>query len=204
MTKTKPTPPTRKAVVHYTDQLRDRADRLIRQDPYAKPYYPTTAGALQVCSRLTREAYDHLKDHLSEEEARAQSQAEGAKGALRWLAAKAVEMERDQKRQDDDADRSHKRHHRRQRQAQRDREARRGGRTLGQRIDAVLAELSTVGTVKASALDSDRVTGSRAALEPRWQGDPSHRARSKADDAVRFCEEELEDARRRRVENEAA
>ena len=65
MTDTDPDPdrPTTRAVV-VAEKLREEADRKCAADPYAKPYYPTTAAARQlvkrIANRLERETRDSL------------------------------------------------------------------------------------------------------------------------------------------------
>jgi len=95
----------------YVEQLRARAEHARRGDPFAKPFNPTEVGALGKCSQLTREAYDRLvASGMAQKEARAVSRAEGAAGALRWLAERAVQADHENQRQDQESERAHKRH----------------------------------------------------------------------------------------------
>lgn len=201
MTKTKPTAPTLKAVLAEVDRLLTKAQRVMAQDPYARPFYPSTYNAKRECQKLTKQAREQLiADGVPPAEAAAQADRVGPAKTLAWLRARETFHDREIRRQVEEAERTVKRHRRRQMEAKRNREATRRGLDLGQRINAGLAALSVVGTPKAATLDGDVVTGSRAAPEPQWQGDPAHRARKKALEAVEFVENEVENARRRRVE----
>jgi len=195
------TAPTLKAVLAEVDRLLAKAQRVMAQDPYAKPFYPSTYNAKRECQKFTKQAKEQLiADGVSPAEAAAQAERVGPAKTLAWLRARETFHDREIRRQGEEAERTAKRHRRRQVEAKRNREATRRSLTLGQRIDASLAALSVVGTPKASTLDGNVVTGSRAAPEPQWGGDPAHRAQKKAVEAVEFVENEVENARRRRVE----
>lgn len=197
-----PKRPTVRAVVEYATKLRAEAERQMRADPYARPYYPTTAAARKLYQRMVNDELGKLGPHPTAEEI---DQAQGRAGqrALEHLARKAVERQREHREEENAAAAARKRLVRRQREAQRDREAMRMGLTLGQRLDQALAKLGAIPAPAGTGFDG-RVAGSDTHDPLRFPGDPAARARAKAREAVRFAEEELEDARRRRLEHEAA
>lgn len=209
--------PTTAAAVALAAELRNRADRLIQPgsptyDPYAQPPYPTTASARMEVSRqrgrLRRELEQRCqvenREPLADELEDAQAQAPAAAIAtLKWRWSVWEEQHAAAKREGEHRD---ARHARRQRTAARDREAARKDLSIGQRIDQALASLATIQCATASgALDAVRVTGSRDESPlPKGPGDPAGKAKAIARDACRQVEDELESARRRRVESEAA
>jgi hypothetical protein len=70
-------------------------------------------------------------------------------------------------------------------------------------IDQALATLTTIPAPAAAALNTDRVHGGHdQSPVPRFPGDPAARARAIARDTVRQLEDEVENAKRRRVELE--
>jgi hypothetical protein len=199
--------PTTAAVVAYALTLRRRAEQLMdpgspSHDPYAKPYYPMTATAYQLVSRCKRRLIADLgPDPTADQVADAEARAPAA--AIEEMKFKAGQAERKRREDAEDSDRRDGRMARRQREAARDRDAARLGLTLGQRLDQALAGLATVAVPRGATLDQ-KVSGTQQSDGPSWPGDPAAKARRAAHQAVRQVEEELESARRRRVELERA
>lgn len=193
------------AVVAYADQLRIRAMRVMnpdspQHDPYARPYYPTTAAARKLCQRKARELVRALGPDPSSE-AVEQAEARGPAAAKEEMAYKAARAERVYREQRERSDLSRKRSVRNQRRAARDREAQLEGLTLGARLDNALAEFAVVGAGPATQFEP-RISGSEERAGPGAPGDPAMKARIVARDAVAKVEDELESARRRRLELE--
>ncbi len=197
--------PTVNAVVEYAGRLRGQAEQIMARDPYAKPPYPTTAAARMTCSRKKRQALEALPENATDEqrEAAAANAPREAIGELHWQWA---QFERRYREENEEGERRTKRHVRRQRHAARDREAARAEQSLGRRLDDALAQLSAIAAPRGTGFDAagTTITGSREKNPmPIPPGDPAAKARSIAHDALDKVEDELESARRRRVEREA-
>lgn len=199
-------PKTVAAVVAYADVLRRRAMRVLapdstEYDPYAKPYYPTTAAARKLCERATREETAKLGPNPTDDQLTA-ARAAGAQAALEEMAWRAGRA--DTKRQEEERNTTEARHRlaARHRRATRDREVQLGALTPGQRIDRALAALATVSAAPGTGFDT-RISGTQDYLVI-GHGDPTEKAKAIARDAVRGVEAELEAARRRLVEAEEA
>lgn len=199
----KPTRPGRGQAEAFADRLRQDAMRKMLADPYAQPYWPTSAAVRQMCTRLAAKAVVELGPGASEEE-RELARRRGPALAIEWMAGKAASVDRAYSEAQQDAEHARKRHWRGQRRAQRDREARRSGLSAGQRIDKALTELSAIASAPAGkALDQvQMITGKSESPGPMFPGDPAAKARAVVAQAVRVAEDELENARRRRVELE--
>lgn len=158
--------------------------------------------------RLRRELQERCdaehREPLADELDAIETQAPAA--AIAVLNGRWSLWERDHAQGKQDTQHREARHARRQRTAARDRQAELANLTVGQRIDKALASLTTIQAAKASgALDTVRVSGSHDDNPvPMSPGDPAAKARAIARDACRQVEDELESARRRRVESEAA
>lgn len=188
-------------VVEYARQLNVKADLIMRQDPYARPPYPTTAATRMLCSRKKTELLRALPDGATEEE-REKACTDAPAAAKAELSWRWSRWEREHRQEQEDEGFRRKRHARRQRHSARDRQAAREKLTPGQRIDKALAEVSTVAAARAGSLEPP-VSGSHEQGVPTAD-DPAVKVRAIARDAVSKIEDELESCRRRRVELEEA
>lgn len=200
--------PTIKAALKYGDDLRAAAMRLTAEDVYAKPWYPTTHGIRKLVQRCTNQRRgDAIAAGLADDQVK-QAELMGPSDAITYMAGKWINSITAHKEQTQLSERAQARHARRQRQAIRDREALLQNLSPGQRIDKAIAELSTVGAVKAQVLDPDKVHGTTTNPDadgmPKGPGDPAARAKHLAHQAVREIENERDNAVRRRVELDAA
>ena len=161
----KPETPTVKAVLRYAEQLRERANRERLADPYADPYAPSEAAARKVFQSLAAQ----VRDRVTREGVEAEEHevvGEAANAAIQELASRVVMRERETRMQREAAQRAERRHARRQRQARAEEQARLAGITLGDRLDRVMREIELLSEVRATALDADRITGSRERALP--------------------------------------
>jgi hypothetical protein len=168
--------PTVRAVVAYAEQLRDQAEKLMRADAFARPYYPTSASARRLSQRL------------------------GPEAALVRLRELALRHERRDRERDAESVVSLGRLRDRRANADSRRSRALAGMRPGERVDRALAELATISAAPAAGIGGDVVHGGEGDHEPRWPGDPSAKARRIALDAARAVEGELEAARRRDLE----
>jgi hypothetical protein len=195
------------SVIAYADQIRRRAEAMWNPDsptydPNAKPPYPTTAAVRQLCTRMAHRALNELAPNATDDD-KETAWRRGPELAMAELARRVSEWDRQRQQDDHNAKQSRQNLWRVQRRAERDREAQRAGLTLGQRIDQALATLTTIPAPAAAALNTDRVHGGHdQSPVPRFPGDPAARARAIARDTVRQLEDEVENAKRRRVELE--
>lgn len=167
--------PTVKAVVAYAAKLRVAAAAATAASPWARPYAPSEAAARKLSQRV------------------------GPAAALQVLRARALEAERRDRERDRRSDASLDLLARRRERDDKARARRRARRTLGQRLDAALAELATVCAAPAARVGGDVVHGGEGDRTPAWVGDPSATARKIAHDAVLAVERELDHARRREL-----
>lgn len=210
MSDTNPEKPTTRAVVKYAERLRAQADKQMAADPYASPYYPTTAAAQQLVKRLARSREQEVRDchpHLvgtpELDELVAQARAEAPALAIEHLRRRAAVIDGDHRRDETESHRALQRHQRRKAQHARDVAALRAERTLGARLDTALGGLATVAAASAAVIGGDRVQGGEKSQQPPWTGDPHGYARDRAHRLVQHLEELLEDARARDVKKAA-
>jgi hypothetical protein len=195
------------AVIAYAEQQRLRAEAMWNpnsptHDPYAAPPYPTTASVRKLCTRKAHEALNALPPDATDEQ-KEQAWEQGPALAMAELARRAAEWERKRRQDEHNARQARRNLWRAQRRAERDRQAVRAGLTLGQRLDQALAGLATIPAAPAAQIGGDKIHGTRdRSPVPRFPGDPTAKARAIARDAVRQIEDELENAKRRRVELE--
>ena len=202
---------TVRAVVKYAEHLRAVAERQMAADPYAKPYYPTTAAARTLCKRIANQLEAQARAHgtligsTDQEiaEATAAARASAPAAAIEHLRRKAAVVDRKHREENIIAERALARHQRRQATHARDLEAMRAGRTLGQRLDATLAHLSTIASAPAAKVDSNRVRGGERNQQPPWAGDPHGYARDRAYQLVQHIEALLDAARNRDISKAA-
>lgn len=198
-------PMTVKAVIAYAEQLRARAHRIRASDPYLEhnttyPYGPTDGAARREYTRqlvaIQNRDHDQLATVTDVDAFLERQRAEAAERAISELRDRWQRREAAWKQDEQTADRSLARLRRRREAAQRDTDAQRAGLTLGQRLDAALAEASVVAAPGASQLNGDRVHGGdRGVLADH--GDPAARVRDVAYRAVRDAEAMVEGLRRR-------
>lgn len=190
------------AVVEEANRIRTAAGNQMLSDPYAKPYYPTTAAARRLAQMKAREQVLRLPVGCGDP-ALDDARAEGYRLAIVELQFRAQQAEREY-RQDCRESTDRRNNHRGfLKRTARERDDARHDKTFGQRLDAALANLLVVASASAAqALDAVHVSGGGAPGDPMFPGDPSSKARAIARDAVRQVERELESARRRLLEDE--
>lgn len=202
--------PTHKAVIAEAERLCTRAAALTNPasqayDPWAKPYAPSKEAAYKLCQRIANRLERDLKAtkptataaEIAKERAKAPRLAiqEMQMRASERTAAHRADMEADRRRRE--------RLSRIQRNARDGREAAVSGLSPGQRIDRAIAQLSVVAAPAASTVEAP-VTGSREQPPPPFTIDPADKARERAVELARKLENDLDAAKRRRVELEAA
>lgn len=194
--------PTMNAVVKYAEELRAAAERRMSADPYARPYYPTTAGATMIARRIanelearTREANPDTPEPVLEalvEEARAEAPAR----AIARLRERAALVDHNDREQRERSERAAARHARRQTRAGTELASRRRSQSWGERLDAVLRDLGTISAAPTQRIDGDRVQGGdNEHAGPAFNGDPAGGARREAQRLVESLEQRLDDAR---------
>lgn len=194
---------TLKAVLIEVQRINQAADAAIIRDPWAQPYRINEDAAKRLVRACSQAHVQRLPADATPDD-KTQARAQGPSDALAILSLRVLETAGQYRADKQASEWKDARHRRRQQQAARDREASRRRLAPGQRIDQALAWLSTTSTVTASRLDSDIVTGSKNHDSEPVVDDPLWKARLIADRAVRDIENEVEDAKRRRVELEAA
>jgi hypothetical protein len=189
---------TLKAVIAYSEQLSMRAHRQMAGDPYAKPYYPTTAAARKVyhdhLAGIRRGDTDDTEADLEETE----QEHLAAERALATLRMRVVLRERESDGEIKEADRALKRLQKNKRRAELDRDAQRAGMSVGQRIDRALNALACVAAPGAAQIGSSTGAGDPRVM-PSDHGDPAGEAAYVARQAMRKVEELLDRARARDV-----
>lgn len=202
--------PTTRAVVKYADELRAAAERQMARDPYAKPYYPTTAAARQLVKRIANQIERETRGALADqpeadvEAAVAEARALAPERAIEHLRRRAATADGEHRRATAESDRSLQRLQRRKAQHARDVAALRAGLTLGQRIDRALDGLKVVAAASAGPrADDQRVHGGERSQQPPWAGDPHGYGRDRAHRLAQRLEALLEAARTRDVEKAA-
>jgi len=199
--------PTIQAVLLHAARLRAEAEAIIRRDYWADVYKPTDAAAkrlAQLCSSAREKALTTQSPAATKEQREA-ARALGPGDAIQILTYRAqtkIREYREDKRHSEEREQRHRSFQTRQQKA---RERERSGQTIGERIDQALRDLAVVSGVTASNIQGDVVTGSK-----EHDGvdisvfDPVRRAKAIAERAMREIEAEVDEARRRRVELEAA
>lgn len=172
--------PTVKAVLAEAQRLRERAERELAADPYAKPYSPSD-----------RLAYSLTAQH-------------GPEGALRELQRRAVEAAARYREQTEISERARKRLDRQHRVAEAGRRQRLSGMTLGQRLDEALAALSTASEVGAAGFEAPVSHGKSDGGSPGQAEGRALYLRERALLLVTQIEDEVPRGRRRTDEGKAA
>lgn len=203
-------PITTAAVTAYAAELRRKAEKVTNPDPanqdyspFYKPYAPTEEVAWQLVSRKRKELVEALGPHATADQIAA-ARAEGPAAALREM--KFIARQRERTFQADlEAERHRTNRHVNQiRSVQRTIDRARSGMTPGQRIDDALGKLAIIASGTTASLAEKVTTGETDTQAPPFVGDPAAKAREIATKAARDIEEELDKARRRRVEKIAA
>lgn len=189
------------AVVEEANRIRTAASNQMLQDPYAKPYYPTTAGARRLAQIKAKAEVEKLA-HATPQEYEA-ARAEGYRLAIVELQHRAHQADLAYRADCKESTEIRNNHRGFLKRTARDRDDARRSLTFGRRLDDAMASLAVVASAPASqALDAVHVTGGGEPGSPTFPGDPVGRARAIARDAVRQVERELESARRRMLEDE--
>lgn len=119
---------TVKAVIAYAEQCRVAADRLMAGDPYARPYYPTTAAARRLSSQV------------------------GPEQAIVVLRQRSALRDHDMREEAVQAQRALARHARRQSRARKERDAERSGLSAAKRIEMALNRACMISDASVPAI----------------------------------------------------
>lgn len=169
----KPEGPTIKAVLAEAQRLRERAEIVRDNDPWAKPYVPSDRLAYQLASQL------------------------GPEGAIAELRRRSDERDDEYRKESERSKRSREALQQHHAAADEERERMLKPLTLGQRLDEALAALSLVSTAQAASLEPSVSAGKPDAHAPQ---PVENRVGSFADRALRLVveiESELPRTRRR-------
>lgn len=206
-------PITRQAVLAYAAELRAEAEKVTNPDPgnqdhapFYKPYAPSDDAAQKLVTRKQAELVDGLGPNTTDEEI-ATARELGPAAALRemkWIVKQRVksfqsELEAERRRVN--------RHVNQIRPIQSATERARQAMTPGQRIDDALGKLSIIAAGTTASLAERVTTGNSDDAGqggPPFVGDQGAKARQLALDAAEAVEEELDNARSRRIEKIAA
>jgi len=204
--------PTVKAAVAYGLKLQTEAFGLTSADPYASPWYPTTASVYELVRRCkgrlvaeatARATAEDPPRELTESELEAIA-AQAPQAAIEHMRFKAAQRRRREAESNETSQRSEARLARQHDRANRDRDAMRRGQSLGHRLDCALAALSTVAGPAAARTDSEPITGGQdEGLGPAFVEDAAGRSRQRAHGLVYAVEEELARMTRRRLDRAA-
>lgn len=161
---------TVKAVLAEAQRLRERAERIRRNDPWAKPYDPSDAVARKL------------------------SQQHGPQHAIEVMNTRAADVDEEYRLQCERSERAARRHRRHLDLVESARRAKLSGLSIGQRLDRALRGLGAATSVPAAALDAPKVHGGTPDRSPRPVESDSDRFRNRGLLLVKQAEDALERA----------